>query len=91
MDRTVGIPEGDNQTYKVDKADNLIETIKSMISKTGEAWTCNSCGKVTKDKSNLRKHVENMHTEGIEFLCTRCDKMFRSRNCLYNHNASNHK
>ena len=91
LDRTVGISEDYNKTYKMGTSENFNETLNSMISKIGENWTCNSCGKVTKDRGNLKRHVENMHTEGLEFPCTRCDKMFRSKKCLYNHNASKHK
>ena len=91
LDRTVGIPEDYSQTYKVGTNDNFNGTLNSMISKIGDNWTCNPCGKVTKDRGNLKRHVENMHTQGLEFPCTRCDKLFRSKKCLYNHNASKHK
>ena len=94
VDRTFSISEDYNEVYKVEKIkqnEDLNETLNSMISRNGEAWTCNSCGKVSNDKRNLKKHVANMHTEGLEFSCPRCEKIFRSRKGVYNHTASNHK
>ena len=94
FDNTVSLMEDDNQTYKfnnIKKNEDLNKTLNSMITQIGETWTCNSCGKVSNEKRNIKTHVENMHTEGLEFPCPRCDKMFRSRKSVYNHTASNHK
>ena len=94
FDKTVSLVEDDNKIYKVKNIkqnEDLNETLNSMITQTGETWNCNYCGKVSKEKRNLKTHVENMHTEGLEFPCPRCDKMFRSRKSVYNHTTSNHK
>ena len=91
---TISKIEDFNKVYKVEtikQNEDLNETLNSMISRNGEAWTCNSCGKVSNDKRNLKKHVANMHTEGLEFPCPICEKIFRSRKGVYNHTASNHK
>ena len=94
IDGTISISEDYNTIYKVEtikKNDDLNKTLNSMISRNGEAWTCNSCGKVSNDRRNLKKHVENIHTEGLEFPCPRCEKIFRSRSGVYNHTTSEHK
>ena len=71
------IAEENSYVVKVERGDNPTGTLNSMISKIGDAWTCNLCGKVSNDKSNMRKHVEYKHTEGLEYPCKRCDKIFR--------------
>ena len=81
------ITEENSYVVKVEKGENSTGTVSSMISKIGNAWTCNSCGKVSNNKSNMRKHVENMHIEGLEYSCKICDKMFRSVNSVYSHTA----
>ena len=94
VDGTSNISEDYNKIYKVDTIKNnedLNETLNTMISKHGESWSCNSCGKLSNDKRNLKKHVENMHTEGLEFPCPICGTIFRSRQNIYKLTVINHK
>ena len=41
----------------------LDETINSMMHKIDGIWKCTQCGKIDKDKYNLRNHIEANHLE----------------------------
>ena len=68
---------------------SMKETVKNMISQNGEKWTCNNCGKEASTKGNIELHAE-IHIEGLEFNCNKCDKTFRSRNLLAHHRNRYH-
>merc|ERR1719220_1913388 len=53
---------------------------------------CTVCGKVGKDRGNLRKHVENIHFPGsFTYSCKYCQETFTSRTHLNHHVTSLHK
>ena len=53
-------------------------------------WKCTVCGKMDKKTTNIKEHVE-IHVEGLTFPCKYCEKSFRSRNILRNHNYQKHR
>ena len=73
------------------KYEQLDATINSMMSTTGKAkYTCNECGKITKNKCEMKHHIEGKHIEGFSHGCNQCAKSFRSRNSLSNHKSIRH-
>jgi len=53
---------------------------------------CTVCGKVGKDRGNLRKHVENIHFPGsFTYSCKYCQETFTSRTHLNHHVTNLHK
>jgi len=64
--------------------------IQEMTSEVNGVFTCTVCGKTTKQKINLKKHIET-HIEGLSFPCQQCGKTFRSRNACQIHVSRNHK
>ena len=54
------------------------------------SWICKVCGKEDK-LTNLRRHIEHNHLEGICIACDFCDKTFSSRHDLTLHKGSFHK
>ena len=53
-------------------------------------YKCTLCGKEA-ENSNLKKHIEANHLEGISVPCNICEKTFRTRNALADHKYSYHK
>jgi len=78
----------------------LNEKVKSMMIKSGNMLECNGrkekatictiCGKEGYLKS-IKDHIEANHLEGVSIPCTHCDKTFRSRSGLRQHNSSHHR
>jgi len=53
---------------------------------------CTLCGKTSADRSNLRKHVENIHFPGIfSYTCKYCQDTFTTRNLLNHHVTNVHR
>merc|ERR1719418_421280 len=60
--------------------------VDDLVEKTTEGWMCRTCGKITKNSSDIRRHAES-HIEGLSFSCQLCDKTFRSRNSMATHSS----
>ena len=75
----------------------LDEQANSMMQKTSRKsahgkplYNCNVCGKEAIN-SDIKKHIEANHLEGISIPCNFCDKIFRSSRSLTTHNQRFHK
>ena len=77
---------------------DLEEMVKSMMEKSenllpnaqSRAHRCKVCGK--EDYStNIKKHIESNHLEGVSIPCNFCEKTFRSRRSLGLHKLQNHE
>ena len=72
----------------------LDEQIKLMITQGQTLWkdgtrknhACTVCGKEA-NYSNIKNHIESSHMEGVSIPCNFCDKTFRSRKSLGQHNC----
>ena len=70
------------------------ERVKSMMEKSRNkcasglqlAYLCKVCGKEGKGNA-IKDHIEANHLEGIIIPCNLCDKTFRSRKRLRNHES----
>ena len=79
----------------------LDETVKAMM-ETSEnmivigkdykrrAKICKVCGKEG-HITDIKRHIEYSHLEGVSVPCNLCDKIFKSRNALSVHISKNHK
>lgn len=88
-----GVNSQEQVTFSGGNADDLKTFLHSMMEQRNGAWTCIVCGKSKEGKSGkevIRKHVEGVHGVGITYKCNKCDKVYRSRNCLYVHNSVKH-
>ena len=73
--------------YEADiQAESFME--KSMDSKDRTMWQCKECNKLSRNKGNLKKHVE-IHMSGLSYSCRNCDKTFKTRNLLSVHMYTN--
>ena len=57
--------------------------------KMGKSYTCQVCGKEG-SMTTIRYHIEANHVEGNVIPCNLCEKTFRSRNALRQHNCIHH-
>ena len=54
--------------------------------------SCSLCGKTSSDRSNLRKHVENIHFPGaFSYTCKYCNETQPTRNLLNLHISKLHR
>ena len=87
VERSV-IPLLDNEiTTNLEELDNKI--LEYIEKDPAGFWKCTVCGKMDKKTTNIKEHVE-IHVEGLTFPCKYCEKSFRSRNFLRNHNYQKH-
>ena len=69
---------------------DIKEKIKELTEKVDGGFQCKSCGKITMNKTNHKRHVET-HLEGLSFPCEFCDKVFRYSNSRNIHIHKHHK
>ena len=92
---TMGLPKHE-LSWNMDELD---EKIKTMMYK-GEneircgnkiilPYVCKVCGKQDK-KSNITSHIEANHLDNISIPCKVCEKTFKNRDSLKNHNYRSH-
>ena len=73
--------------------EDLSGQINSMMEKiTGGnyKWKCTVCGKMTKQKQDISRHIET-HIEGASYPCNLCGVVKRSSNALNLHTSRYHK
>ena len=83
--------EFDDISESIEYSNNEYETvINSMIDKVNKLWHCKVCGKeyTIKNKTNLKKHVENNHARGFIHTCSLCGKTFSTKSTLLYHRSS---
>ena len=79
---------------------HLDETVKSMMEKSHNKFkignrqklgkTCKVCGKEGL-ATDIMRHIEAHHVEGVEILCNHCEKIFSSRKNLRDHISKYHR
>ena len=67
--------------------ENLIKT-KQWKDEAGNTH-CTDCDYVSKYTTNVRKHIEAHHLEGInvEYICHDCQRLFKSKNSYQSHKS----
>jgi len=72
--------------------EELEEKISEHLEKdaSGKGWKCNICGKVVRDKTAGKEHVE-IHFDGLSFPCQDCNVVLRSRHSLRQNTLRFHK
>ena len=68
---------------------NDIEGIDKMVVKDGNTYKCGICERSSRDRSNVRRHVET-HVDGLSYPCTYCSKTLKTKNAHYMHIIRNH-
>ena len=73
--------------------ENIKAQIISMMERVvdGEKkWKCTICGKSSKDKQDVARHVE-IHIEGISYPCNQCGTVCSSSNSHKTHVSNKHR
>ena len=53
-------------------------------------WNCSVCGKISKSKTDITRHVEGLHLDHPGFKCDLCGELVKSRNALRQHKSNRH-
>jgi len=70
--------------------DEVDQKIRDLITKESELHKCTICGKLSKDSSNMKRHVE-VHIDGLSYSCNICDKTFRNKQAMQGHKSYSHR
>lgn len=70
----------------------LEQKIQSMMYRSDDrAWNCSICGKSSKSKTDVTRHIEASHLEDHPgFNCDVCGEVVKSRNALRQHRSMKH-
>ena len=52
------------------------QAISDLITKESDLHKCTVCGKLSKDRGNMKRHVE-VHIDGLSYQCNLCEKICR--------------
>ena len=62
------------------------------IRRVENGYECTICGKIMKQRNNLKRHIRDKHSEDDTiFICKYCFKSYKSKNSLDNHVSLYHK
>jgi len=65
--------------------------ISGMMWKDEEkSWNCSVCGKISKSKTDITRHIEGLHLDHPGFKCDVCGEVVKSRNALRQHKSNRH-
>ena len=69
---------------------DLDDQINEMsLQMSNRHWECTMCGKVSQQKSDLKKHIESLHLH-LNLPCMLCPKVFRTRHSRFSHLRKTH-
>ena len=74
-----------------EKTNSMMEKMSKKNAAGKTIFRCKVCGKEAPFSSDIKKHIESHHLEGVSIPCNTCEKVFRSRNSLSQHNHREHK
>ena len=66
------------------------EKVVALGKSKRKVFICKVCGKEGQD-TDIKRHIESFHLEGVSIPCNLCDKACRSRKGLIDHKARNHR
>ena len=93
---TLALPQTSVMSAELQELDEtvkaMMETIEMMVqvgNKKACAKVCKVCGKEG-HATDIKRHIENNHLEGVSIPCNLCDKILRTREALRKHKKSDH-
>ena len=70
--------------YQFCNVENLETKVQELMDRINGVFTCKNCGRTTRDRTDLRKHVER-HINGLCFSCPKCSKKYFRSSVLKSH------
>ena len=70
--------------YQFCNVENLETKVQELMGRINGVFTCKNCGRTTRDRTDLRKHVER-HINGLCFSCPKCSKKYFRSSVLKSH------
>ena len=77
------------ETNNEDLESKIVSMMESFIDGDFK-WKCTVCGKGTKDKRDMKRHIES-HIDGVSHPCNICGKGIRSKHALFMHKSRTHR
>ena len=63
--------------------------IEELYQKVDGVWRCLACNTTSNQRGNIKRHIET-HLDGLSYTCNMCNKEFRSKSSLKEHNRKFH-
>ena len=75
-----------------DVAESIEEEVLAMMYQTNsKLWACSACGKESKYKNDMRRHIESLHVQDHPgYKCDYCLTILNSSNALRLHVKNKH-
>ena len=74
------------QTVLLLPGDDVMQFLVKDFTDTGEVFMkCTLCGKFSRERSNMRRHMILMHTKPTRNVCKYCQKQFKHKYYLQEH------
>ena len=70
--------------------DIQINALMRKVEGINTGWECITCGKIDRQKINIKKHIEGHHIERVEHYCNFCGQSFSLRSTLQMHISRKH-
>ena len=70
--------------------DIQINALMRKVEGINTGWACITCGKIDRQKINIKKHIEGHHIEKVEHFCNFCGQSFSLRSALQMHISRKH-
>jgi uncharacterized C2H2 Zn-finger protein len=65
--------------------------VSNKTKEVASGFLCLLCGTVVGRRPNMRRHLMNAHIKGEEYLCPKCDKVYKSKQSFSGHVYAYHK
>jgi len=86
-----GVEQGYESQYQTGVMDQSKDLVTEYAEKTFNGkYSCNLCGFVSRDKYNIRIHIEGKHQLSSGYQCDQCYKYLRTKQSLSQHKAHCH-
>jgi uncharacterized Zn-finger protein len=77
--------------YENHQQAELDSYINEMKTERGSMYSCVECGKTTKSRGDLKKHILSKHIQGPPLVCPYCARPYKNQPSLQAHISQSHR